>query len=205
MSLTFRKKRPLIRTIPHVRDTRLIIIAAENTYIEKQYFSIFKHHLVQVRVLFTETGASSPRYVLERLKKYKNDYDLKSDDQLWLMVDRDNWTERELDKVTQECVQKGFRLAISNPCFELWLYIHFEDIDYSKSYECIDIEKMLKEKLGSFNKTRLKVDRYHGKIKDAVRRAKAIDINPKDRWPNTTGTHVYKVVEEIISLIKKIP
>lgn len=38
MGITSRKKRPLKREIPHLRDTRLIIIASEGAVTEKKYF-----------------------------------------------------------------------------------------------------------------------------------------------------------------------
>lgn len=74
MALTSRKKRPLDRTVEHVRDCRLIIIAAEGRHTEKQYFSLFHNPRVQVKVLSTEDdGCSAPNHVLARLDVFRNE------------------------------------------------------------------------------------------------------------------------------------
>ena len=88
MSLTSRRKRPLDHTVAHLRDTRLIIIAAEGEKTEKQYFSMFRNRRVQVKVLHTEDGLSSPKHVFDRLAKYRKAYDVKCDDELWLVAER---------------------------------------------------------------------------------------------------------------------
>ena len=78
MQLTSRRPRPLDRRIPHLRDTRLVIIATEGECTEKQYFSIFerKSTRVQVRVLETTQGMSAPKHVLDRLRRYRREYEL---------------------------------------------------------------------------------------------------------------------------------
>ena len=68
-ALTSRRKRPLDRDVPHLRDTRLIIIASEGEKTEKQYFEsgLFGNRRVQVKVLETQDGRSAPNWVLARL------------------------------------------------------------------------------------------------------------------------------------------
>lgn len=78
MGITSRKKRPLKREIPHLRDTRLIIIASEGAVTEKKYFesSLFHSRRIQVKVLETEGGHSSPESVLNRLRAFKKEFQL---------------------------------------------------------------------------------------------------------------------------------
>ena len=123
--LQFRKKRPLDRNIDHRADTSLIVIATEGEKTEKQYFETFKYRRVQVKVEATEKGKSSPAHVLERLDAYVKEFVIGDGDELWLAIDVDRWEKRMLAEVTREAVQKGFSLAVSNPCFELWLLLHF--------------------------------------------------------------------------------
>lgn len=40
-----------------------------------------------------------------------------------------------LERVECVCVERGFGFYLSNPCFELWLLFHFEDIISSRSNE----------------------------------------------------------------------
>ena len=67
----------------------------------------------------------SPEHVLKQLNDYKSQYELEADDELWLVVDKDRWTEAMLSRVATECSQEvAMHMALSNPCFELWLLLH---------------------------------------------------------------------------------
>ena len=70
MPFTSRKKRPLDRNIPHLRDTKLIVIATEGQKTEKRYFDIFKTLKIQVRVIPAEDNLSAPEYVLEKMRLF---------------------------------------------------------------------------------------------------------------------------------------
>jgi RloB-like protein len=179
------------------RDASLILIATEGQETEKQYFSIFRNPKVKVVVIPTTDGKSAPVHVLERLDFIKNQYDLAPDDLLWLMIDIDHNRSREVSRICKTAKQKGFKLAISNPCFEVWLYLHFSDVT-NPICNCQEIENELRKILGSYNKSNLDLERYKDHIHLAIERAKALHLNPHERWPNSVGTHVYKVVERLV-------
>jgi hypothetical protein len=48
-------------------------------------------------------------------------------DEVWAMFDRDE--HEHFAGACARCTQKGIRIAISNPCFEVWLILHFSDFD----------------------------------------------------------------------------
>jgi len=201
MGITSRKKRPLRREIPHLRDTRLIIIASEGAVTEKKYFesSLFHSRRIQVKVLETEGGHSSPESVLNRLRAFKKEFQLSSSDRLWLAIDRDRWKEKNLHIISANSRKMGAGLAVSNPCFELWLYLHFEEW----AEGCVssgEIEKELRALLGSYNKSAPPIELLSGKIGDASRRAEEMDLNQSLRWPENPGSHVYRLVKEINNL-----
>jgi len=207
MGLTSRKKRPLDRTIEHLRDTRLVVIATEGAETEPQYFRMrmFRGKRVQVVTLPTSRshgerghGHSSPRAVLDRLGEFRRDSDLHKDDELWLVIDVDNWTKEMLSSVTQACEQRGYGAAVSNPSFELWLFLHHSDIDTGRQHTSRTLESDLRRLLGSFNKSRLRDADFSGYVHDAIARAKALDGSSQERWPAKTGTHVYRLVESIL-------
>ncbi len=115
MVLTARKARPLNRKIPHLRDTKLIIIATEGHKTEKQYFRIFKNHRVQVVVIPSKNNRSAPEYIFDLLNIYSAEYQIGKDDELWLMVDTDRWGDRKLSAICREAVKKNYYLAIELP------------------------------------------------------------------------------------------
>ncbi|MDD5035208.1 MAG: RloB family protein [Methylococcaceae bacterium] len=199
MALTSRKKRPLDRTVPHRRDTRLIIIAAEGRETEKQYFAQFRDTRVQVKVLATgEDNQSAPQHVIDRLTHFREEFQIGEGDELWLMVDVDRWS---LAEITREAIQRGYQLAISNPCFEVWLLCHFQDPPQAASV-CQPIEDALRAALGgSYNKSKLIVSQFVDKLESAMQRAKKLDVKPEDRWPQNVGSHAYKVVHSIRGLV----
>jgi hypothetical protein len=196
MSLTSRKKRPLNRNIPHLRDTKLIVVATEGKKTEKQYFDIFRNLKVQVQIIPSDNNRSAPEYVLERLDKYKEDYQIADDDELWLMTDVDRWRDRKLAEITRLCNQKGYNLAISNPCFEIWLFLHFSDIG-EEIKNCSAVKILLRTHLGSYNSSNLDIEVFRPYVSKAVERAKHLHTNPNERFPSSIGSHVYKVIEKI--------
>lgn len=201
MSFTSRRKRPLDRTISHLRDTALIVIAVEGRQTEKQYFEAFRGYgsRVQVKVLETQDGLSSPKHVLARLRRYKRDTDVAVNDQLWLVVDKDRWGDRHLAQVSSETRRLRFNLAVSTPCFELWLYLHHADPTSEMSGKGSQyLKQKLRELLGGYDESNLQIDQFLPHTNTAIGRAEKLDTRPDDRWPNELGTHVYRLVKVIL-------
>lgn len=46
-------------------------------------------------------------------------------DEVWCVIDGDN--REKLREARSEAQKSGIRLAITNPCFEYWILLHFED------------------------------------------------------------------------------
>ena len=180
------------------RDAKLFIVATEGKETEKQYFGMFNSTRIKVEILATtEDGKSSPEYVLERLDIFKERYDLTEDDMLWLVSDVDRWGDKKLSSVCSQARQRGYNLAISNPCFEVWLTLHFEDIN-TEDRTCDNFKARLRTILGSYNGSNLNISAYKPNTKDAVNRAKNLHPSSQQDWPPTLGTHVYRLVEILL-------
>lgn len=204
MNLRRKKPRPLVRDEGAFRDARLIVIATEDTYAPKHYFGLFHNPRLKVHVLPTEGGESAPEHVLRRLDGYAAEYSLGEDDQLWLMLDTDHWVQPDhVANFSQVCalaLAKGYGLAHSNPCFEIWLLLHVVDWNCGMALaRCADVESQLRQALGSYSKRKLDPMKFPpDAIHAAVTRARQLDQSPDDRWPQQTGTHVYRIVEAIL-------
>ncbi len=133
MNLRCKKPRPLTREEKTYRDDRLFVIATEDTHAPEQYFRLFRNPRIKVHVLPTERGLSAPAHVFQRLEDFLDEFELAEDDELWLMLDTDRWVEANhianFIEVCKRATQKGFQLAHSNPCFEIWLLLHVVDLD----------------------------------------------------------------------------
>ena len=179
------------------RSAKLFVIATEGANTEKQYFEMFGNRKVKVEILATgDDNKSAPEYVLERLDKFKDRYDFHEDDEFWLVIDVDRW-KKQLVTVCPQAKQKGYQLAISNPCFEIWLCLHFDDL-LQQDRTCKDFEARLRNILGSYNKSNLDISAYAPNVKRAVERSRNLDLNLQESWTSQLGTRVYKLVESIL-------
>lgn len=197
------------------RDSRLIIIAAEGEETEKQYFdglkAYYENPRVHIKVMERFDSASDPERIIKILDNFRSDYKLrKGHDQLWLVVDVDRWGNRKLSSVSQECIQKHYRLAVSNPSFELWFLLHIRPISSYSHQELAELSENRKHGkrtrleielislLGNYNKRRPNMDYFAPRVFTAIENARLADISPEDRWPNQIGTRVYLLVAEIV-------
>jgi RloB-like protein len=172
-----RKARPLIRDAMTLRDDRLFIVACDDTYAPKQYFDFFRIHRVQVHVVPAVEGRCSAAHVLERLQGI----DHEPDDELWMLLDTDHYVEsthiRAFMGTIAEARRQGVNVALSKPCFELWLLLHHADesavIPLSTARH---VEEALRAKLGQYNKTRLRQEHFPlNSVSDAYTRARRLD------------------------------
>ena len=203
------------------RDARLIVIASEGKDTERIYFKAlakeYTNPRVHVHVLErseNEQNNSSPEHVLKQLNDYKSQYELEADDELWLVVDKDRWTEAMLSRVATECSQEvAMHMALSNPCFELWLLLHMEDavslppeeqkqwMENRRKSKNADpyLKVRLRQMMGSYHESSYDALTLIAHIENAIERARALDKNPTDRWPQTLGTRVYLLAESVMN------
>jgi hypothetical protein len=196
-------RKPFKRTQGH-RDARLIVIATEGEATEQIYFNglkaAFRKPSIQVEVLERTTSGNSPKHVQEELDRFKKAYRLVAGDELWMVVDRDRWTEQHLGDVARRCVHKKYFLAVSVPCFETWLLLHVEDLQPEDiaGLNCEQVGARIRTILGAYNKLNPDCAAFIPNVINAIDRARRLDVNPADRWPQQPGSRVYLLVEKII-------
>ena len=90
----------------------------------------------------------------------------------WCVFDRDDHP--EFDRAITDAESNGIRVAVSNPCIELWFMLHFEDQTawissqdaQRRSKDLLKCDKVL---------TEVALERLEGRFADAKRRAKLLD------------------------------
>ena len=198
-----RKKRTLDRDSGMVRDASLVIIASEDTHAVSQYFRRFRTRRVAFKVLETQDCHSSPKDVMARLDAYRTEEATVEGDQFWVCIDSDHWIEpnhiANLTEVLRECRQKNYGVAISNPCFELWLLLHFGLFETSElSCRCESVEKQLRSIVGAYQKDNITalpmtVESVHL----AIERATKLDSDDQV-LPTKPTTRVYRLLEVLL-------
>ena len=191
-----------------IRNPDLIVIATEGHHTERQYFEGLRNKWglsrLQFKILERDNPTtSSPDHVLAQISRYKSKHGLRQRDELCLVIDRDRWTDANLSDIARKCDQQQYFLALSNPCFEIWLLLHFEDINgkSQKEKEAIRsnhndyLKKKLRRLLGGFNHSNLQIADFIDHVDTAVKRAEAMDVK-RERWPNGLGSRVYEVINK---------
>lgn len=201
MSLIQRKARPLKRDADGYRDDRLFIIACDDTYAPKQYFDFFKLPRVKVFVAPTEHGKCGAESVLDRLLQFE----FQEDDERWLLLDTDHYTRethiRSFLSALKRATRQGVRVALSKPCFELWLLLHH--VEASETFDLQNataVDERLRTILGSYNKTRLRSEDFTiDKVVEACKRAHTLDQSVVGEIPAMNTSRIYLLWQSIIA------
>lgn len=212
---------PLMREGSFKDAEKLYILSYEGQKTEVTYFNDFR-----MSEFFNDTGimeiiplerevntGTDPLSVKRLLKKAKANYPFKKTDEFWLIVDRDHWeTIHKIDfnQLVIDCnKENNFFLAMSNPCFEIWLIMHLKDISEYGEEE----QKELLEN-AKFSKKKNHIDIVLGDLqgigynknpnpelflpltKTATEIAKKLDNN-NEPYPKKLGSHIYKLIEKL--------
>ena len=210
-----RRFKPLLRRTA-LRDAKLVIIATEDTKAEPKYFrdlaAFYRNPKIHVEVLTRSSTASAPEYVIDMLDSFRRKYHLNNNDDLWMIIDVDRWGEKKLNSIAKQCRQKGYSLAISNPCSDLWFLFHNKSLeDYppqtleeffenKKKNNRTRLELELINVFGGFNKANLNTGQFLPFVRDAIERARKSDTDTNHRWPVTLGTRIYLLAEKIMGM-----
>ena len=69
-------------------------------------------------------------------------------DQVWIVFDKDDLSDKQLAEVNAYCADHNIRIAYTNEAFELWLLLHFEPIDVDQVYPRALLNEKMEEYLG---------------------------------------------------------
>ena len=194
------QRRRFQRPLGERRYKKLFLIAAEGVKTEPLYFSIFNDDssIVLVSCLKGKNDSSPPR-VLKRMTDYLRIEGLKSSDEAWLIVDKDQWTDEQLLQLHQwSLLHESYGFALSNPKFEYWLLLHFEDgKGITSTRDCtVRLNRWIPGYDKGFDTRKISP----AQINDAIRRAKKRDLPACEDWPRDPGqTKVYRLIENILN------
>ena len=136
----------------------------------------------------------------------KDDYGVKLDEHYWAVFDTDDRTVEVLHRVATRAATKDIKLAASNPCFELWLLLHYAALNQLSGVEgsaatggCDKVIEYLKRNLDkNYDKSAFNPSEYIQKINEAISNATESDSHDDDAWMNSICSRVYKLVLSIV-------
>ena len=200
-----RKRRPARR--PPFKDSKpLILIVTEGRVTEPEYLNGFvkaaQNPRVQIKVV---EGAGVPMTIVRKAKdekqeaeeraKHKDD-DNERYDEVWCVFDVDDHP--NIPAAKQMAIANDLRLAVSNPCIELWLWLHFADQPGARRRD--ELRKMMKKHIADYDK-HVDYDQYAAGYEDARNRVSRLDSSAAadgDEGRNPT-TGIWKLTESIRS------
>ena len=189
------------RKIGERRYNKLFLIATEGTKTEKQYFEGLGLKVdgkqVHIKHLKKKESKNSPEKLINLMKDELKKHNITERDEAWIITDKDSWTDEQLNKiVTWSQLKEYYGFALSNPKFEYWLLLHFEEgNNVISSNSCSD---KLRRYLRDYDKSidMGKID--ESMIRLAIIRASSKDVPPCKKWPISNGSTVYRLVEKIM-------
>ncbi len=194
----------LRRRGPLREPKRRILIVCEGRITEAGYFkdlrAAFRNPLVDVEI---DDAGGVPKTLVERAaaRKREAERDAKSRrdeflsyDEVWCVFDVDEHP--HLPDARQQARDHGIDLAVSNPCFELWALLHYQD--HTAHLERGDARRRLKSHLPLYEKS-LPFTQLHPAYAEAVRRAQELDRRREDADDpgGNPSTGVYRLTERI--------
>lgn len=187
------------RKVGNIPYRRLFVLAVEGAKTEPQYFAFINNlqRKVTIRSL-THKYKTSPLNVLDRIKEYLKKNRLSESDEAWVVIDKDEWSNDQLTQVFNWSKLRGnYGVAVSNPKFEFWLLLHFEDGDQvTSSQSC---SNRLRQYLPEYDKGIESRKITKDQIPQAIDRARKKDTPPCTEWPKSPGvTTVYILVDKIM-------
>lgn len=153
------------------------MIAVEGRKTEPEYFAVFNSPKITAHVRCIKGDSnSSPPQVLTRMKQHLKTQDIRATDEAWLVVDKDQWTDTQLAELhAWSKTRENYGFALSNPKFEYWLLLHFEDgAGIGSSRDC---DERLKKHLPNYRKGIRSSQFTEERIRTAIRHAKAREIH----------------------------
>ena len=105
-----------------------------------------------------------------------------------------------LQEAISACHNDKFNTAISKPCFEIWLLLHYDDLAKANGKK-LTSKNSINQKLIKYNLSGDNKKDYFNRTEVAIENAKRLDDNKEGAVTNGVGTKVYLLIEELNKLI----
>lgn len=200
-----RNRRPA-RRVPYRESKPIILVVTEGKVTEPEYLyglaNVTKNPRVHIEIV---GGAGAPRTIVESARDRKKEAEKQARgerddnlryDEVWCVFDIDQHA--NVPDAKQMARDNGIHLAISNPCIELWLWLHFADQPGMRHGHAL--YAMMKQHIPNYDKHVDYRDYLNG-YDCAVKRASRLDADAEadnDEGRNPT-TSMWRLTESIRS------
>jgi hypothetical protein len=201
-----RRWNELKRRKPLIAQNRRILIVCEGEITEPKYFRYLGTQVranLEVKVVgpvgvpwTVVSEAVRLNKEARHLAKKENDRFLLYDE-IWCVFDRDDHP--RVPESIARAKTNGFFVALSNPCFELWILLHFQ----SQNAHILrgPLKALCKQHIPNYEKDP-PCETLYGRKEGALKRAAALEKwqRDADRYYENPSTGVHKLVNRIDDL-----
>ncbi len=184
------------------RDATLFVVICEGERREPEYFSFFDRlsSRIKVKTVPCKKGKSAPKHLLSNALEASSENALTNNDQLWIVLDIDRWSRKSIESILQTVKSKpAWGVALSNPCFEVWLYFHFtKNIPEMTGHSGC---REWKEIIPRINPGGFDCSRHPALMQTAIINART-NFSATGYFPDAGSTQVYELALKILPLIK---
>ena len=198
------KKRPRSPKEPKQR----FLLCCEGEGTEPGYFKsladFLRNSLIElVEIEIAEHESTDPKQIVVQAKSLRasanrearrmHDDNLRYD-QVWCVFDRDEHI--HFDEAIKQAVDNRLDLAVSNPCFELWILVHFQDQTAGLTRQ--DARKKVRKYIPDYEKS-ISFAELEGRTYKAAQRAGKMESDAKERGKVTDNpsTGVWHLVKKL--------
>jgi hypothetical protein len=119
-------------------------------------------------------------YICEQQITYDSDID-----RVCIIIDRDqqSFNEQQYDSVVQTCNENKFKIYVTNPCFEFWLLMHFNEVHQLDAGKLLENPKVtskrryaedeLRKLVRGYKKNNIQFNIFSDKIDTAIKNEKS--------------------------------
>lgn len=178
---------------------------------EKDYIKVISTHdrFKRIKIEFIADPLKlSPDGMLElaKFKKahYKTSHNVDAEpDKIYLVSDVDHFL-NDLLRIRPKCEREDFKLIISNPCFEVWLYYAYKKTkpDFPVPQNPLKISSNLKRWLGEEIKGGIQPNKAIFNIETNIENAKNNYSEDEKGIPIFFSTNMYLLATDLLPLIK---
>jgi hypothetical protein len=187
-----RRTNTTARRAPYREERSQVLIVCGGKVTEPAYFTGLKSHRRNPAISVTvKDKGTSPEGVVRHAVKLRES---RGYDEVWCVVDVDQF---DLDGAVRLARQETVNLAVSNPCFEYWLLLHFEACTTPlSSYS--EVAAKLTKHLPRYSKAALKFRDFADGVDLAVGRARKSCPEPHTELRRNPATGVWRLVEAVL-------
>jgi hypothetical protein len=189
----------------YLEPRRRLLVVCEGEITEVHYLQDFKRWCSNSRVeLRIENKAGVPFPLVTKAKELNQEADRRAKaeqddnlryDEVWCVFDVDDHP--RLKEAREMARANGLSLAMSNPCFELWLLLHLRDNPGAQHRD--RIQSMLKALMPGVADKYIDFELLIAGYSDAVRRAERLERESRERGDEGTNpsTEVFRLTRSI--------